>query len=40
MIDSDTDTGKGDEIGICETSLANIMGAKEQTFTADLKEPG
>jgi len=29
IIDSDdTNTGSGDEIGICETTLGNIMGAK------------
>jgi hypothetical protein len=29
-----------EEIGICETTLATIMGAKQQTFTAELLEQG
>jgi hypothetical protein len=40
MIDADDNSGNGDEIGICETTLGNIMGAKQQTFTTDLIEPG
>jgi hypothetical protein len=40
MDSDDTNTGKGDEIGLCETTLGNIMGAKQQTFTTDLMEPG
>ncbi len=40
MIDADDNSGSGDEIGICETTLGNIMGARQQTFTTDLIEPG
>ncbi len=40
MVDSDDGAGNGDQIGICETTLGNIMGAKQQTFTTDLMEPG
>jgi hypothetical protein len=39
MIDADDNSGSGDEIGICETTLGNIMGARQQTFTTDLIEP-
>jgi len=40
IIDSDDGKGNGDEIGICETTLGNIMGARQQTFTTELIEPG
>ena len=40
MIDSDDNNGNGDEIGVCETTLGKVMGARQQTFTTDLIEPG
>jgi len=40
MIDADDEYGGGEEIGYIETTLGNIMGARQQTFTADLVKGG
>jgi len=40
MVDADNEYGGGDEIGYLETTLGNIMGARQQTFTADLVKAG
>jgi len=40
MIDADNEYGGGDEIGCIETTVGNIMGARQQTFTADLVKGG